>query len=37
MAKFNRFNYIYRAIKKKHPTWTHGQIKYCTVYALNKK
>lgn len=34
MKKFNRFAYVYRLIKKKHPNWSHGQICHCAAYAL---
>lgn len=32
-----RYAMIYSNIKKKHPNWKPGQIKYCTVYALRHK
>ena len=34
MKKFNRFAYVYRLIKKKHPNWTHKQLTRTTMYAL---
>lgn len=36
MKKFNRFGYVYSLIKNRHPNWSHGQIKYCTMYALKR-
>lgn len=29
--KFNRYALIYCRIRAKHPNWSHGQIKYCTI------
>lgn len=37
MKKFNRFAYVYRLLKKRHPDWTHGQLGHCTAYALKHK
>ena len=33
----NRFMFVYSRIKKKHPNWSHGQIRYCTAYAIGYK
>lgn len=35
--KFNRYAFIYCRIRAKHPNWSHVQIKYCTIYALEEK
>lgn len=32
--KLTKYIMIYSAIKNKHPNWKHGQIRYCTIYAL---
>jgi hypothetical protein len=34
--KFNRYAFIYWRIREKHPNWSHGQIKYCTIYAWRR-
>lgn len=34
--KFNRYAFIYGRIREKHPNWSHGQIKYCTIYAWRR-
>ena len=34
MKKFNRFGYVYKLLKKRHPNWSHGQLRHCTAYAL---
>lgn len=34
--KFNRYSFIYSRIRQKHPNWSHGKIKYCTIYALRR-
>ena len=34
MKQFNRFAYVYKLIKMKHPNWVHNQISHATVYAL---
>lgn len=34
--KFNKYALIYCKIRAKHPNWKHGQIRYCTVYALRR-
>lgn len=34
--KFNVYAFIYSRIRAKHPNWSHGQIKYCTVYAWRR-
>lgn len=34
MTKSNRFYYVYRLIKKKHPNWSKSQIRNCTIYAV---
>ena len=37
MSRFNRFAYIYKKIKSKHPNWVHKQISHATAYALKGK
>lgn len=35
--KFNRYAFIYFRIRAKHPNWSRGQIKYCTIiYAWRR-
>lgn len=36
MKKFNRFGYVYALIMRRHPNWSHGQIKHCTAYAVKR-
>lgn len=36
-ARRKRFAIVYGIIKKKHPNWKHGQISYCTAYAVGHK
>ena len=32
-----RFAIVYGIIRKRHPKWTHGQIRHCTAYAVGYK
>ena len=34
MKKFNRFAYVYNLLKKRHPNWSHGQLRHCAVYSF---
>ena len=33
---YNLYGFIYFCIKRKHPAWTHQQIRHCTSYAYRK-
>ena len=37
MKKFNRFAYVYRLLKKRHPEWTHGQLSHATAYVVRNE
>jgi hypothetical protein len=33
----NKYIIIYSCIKNKHPDWSHGRIRYCTIWAMRHK